>query len=536
MHQATDRNRLHSVELRTPIVIQSPTDPPAPERSRFWYSTLPQILVAVSVIVGIGLRVFAYARNQSLWIDEAMLALNVVYRTPAELLQPLDLNQGAPVGYLLMSKAMVLAFGGSEYALRGISLLAGLASVVVFTKLAYQALSQQAARIAVSLFALSPFLIGYSAEFKQYELDAALAVGLMAVGLPVWRGEAGRWRLLGFAIAGAMAVWFSHPAAFVLGGLGVAALADAIVRRDRGACCSRLAIVATWSASFGLCYFFFTRKLGMNQYLLDYWAGKFLPLPPTRPGDFAWIVHHFLEFFDKPGGLASSDFGGGGLASVCFLVGGVLFAKTDWRLLVALVTPLLLAMLASGLHKYPFAGRLLLFAVPAMLLVVAHGAALIVERLRGLSPLAGVVVLAVLFVAPIAECNWHVKRPIHAEDTREVVARMHAQWQPDDRAYIFYGAAPTFAYYSPQFPFPPAQVRFGVENRGGDQKVFQRELTHFKGSARVWVLIAHRNVSEETAIQAYLDSMGTCQETLRLTDAVLFRYDLSTPGNRAAHP
>ena len=142
----------------------------------------------------------------------------------------------------------------------------------------------------------------------------------------------------------------------------------------------------------------------------------------------------------------------------------------------------------------------------------------------------------VLFVAPIAECNWHVKRPIHAEDTREVVARMHAQWQPDDRAYIFYGAVPTFAYYLPQYPIPLAQVRYGVENRGGDQKVFQQELTHFRGAARVWVLIAHRNVSEETAIRAYLDSMGICQETLRLTDAVLFRYDLSSPGNRATHP
>src|SRR5687767_15949181 len=101
-----------------------------------------------------------------------MLALNVVHRTPAELLRPLDLNQGAPVGFLLASKLIVSWFGGGEYALRAIPLAAALAGMGLFALLAYRALPLTAARYAAALFALSPYLAGYAAEFKQYGLDA----------------------------------------------------------------------------------------------------------------------------------------------------------------------------------------------------------------------------------------------------------------------------------------------------------------------------------------------------------------------------
>src|SRR4029079_13743881 len=102
--------------------------------------------------------------------------------------EPLDLNQGAPVGYLLLAKLAVQVGGSNEYALRSVSLIAALAGMAVFTPLASRMLPLGAARIAVCLFALSPFLAGYAAEVKQYEFDAAVPAGPMAAGRPVWRG------------------------------------------------------------------------------------------------------------------------------------------------------------------------------------------------------------------------------------------------------------------------------------------------------------------------------------------------------------
>src|SRR5438128_2420097 len=119
-------------------VVQQP-DPPG------W----PRLIVAGCVAAGMALRLLAYLRNPSLWIDEAMLALNVVGRDIGGMFAPLDWNQGAPVGYLLLAKVCHFVGGSSEFALRLPSVLAALASHAVFIPLAYRVLPLVAARYAV---------------------------------------------------------------------------------------------------------------------------------------------------------------------------------------------------------------------------------------------------------------------------------------------------------------------------------------------------------------------------------------------------
>jgi hypothetical protein len=130
-----------------------------------------------------------------------------------------------------------------------------------------------------------------------------------------------------------------------------------------------------------------------------------------------------------------------------------------------------------------------------------------------------------VFVGPAYETYVLVKKPLHAEDVREVMARAHAEWRDGDGMYVYYGAVPTFGYYHPRYPFPAAAVKFGAENRGGDIRRFRDELQSLRGR-RVWVLLAHRQPTDETAVQAYLDGMGTGDVVVRRTDAVLLRYEL----------
>ena len=52
-------------------------------------------------VVGAAIRLWQYALNPSLWMDEAFLALNIAERGVAQLGQPLSYNQAAPVGFLL---------------------------------------------------------------------------------------------------------------------------------------------------------------------------------------------------------------------------------------------------------------------------------------------------------------------------------------------------------------------------------------------------------------------------------------------------
>ena len=76
------------------------------------------LLAAGIIAVGAGLRLHLFFANRSLWLDEAMLAINLVRRTPAELLLPLDYAQGAPLGFLYAQKLIIMLAGSSEPSLR----------------------------------------------------------------------------------------------------------------------------------------------------------------------------------------------------------------------------------------------------------------------------------------------------------------------------------------------------------------------------------------------------------------------------------
>ncbi len=510
--------------LTVPAVVETPVADVETAPSRWWPSG--GTLVAICLLIGFAFRVGVYVRDSSLWIDEAMLALNVVNRSPAELMKPLDWNQGAPLGFLMASKAAIALLGDNERAMRTIPFLASLVGLLIFPAFAYRAMPIPIARLATILFALSPNLIGYAAEFKQYELDATIAIGLLALGLPMANESRAAWRSIALAFVGALAVWCSHPSVFVLGGVGLAILADGIARRDWRATFIRLIVVSGWLVSFAACYLVFLRHLGLNAYLLDYWAGTFLPLPPTRPGDLAWIVHHYFVFFDNPCGM-NGDFNLAGFAGIGFLVGCLSLAKTNWRLLIALLAPLLLALLASGLKKYPFAGRLMLFAVPLAIVGMAYGLNLISEQIGKAVAGGRWLILAIAFIGPISECNQLAKRPIHAENTREAIAAVYAAWQPGDRVYVFYGAVPAFEYYRSRYPIPVDDAVIGVENRGKDPRHFREEMSVLRGQKRVWILMAHRQTHEEATIRAYLDGFGKGEIIMRGTDAVVVLYDLS---------
>ncbi|HEX5807263.1 MAG TPA: hypothetical protein VFY25_01250 [Anaerolineales bacterium] len=70
------------------------------------------------LLLGAVLRLRQYLTGRSLWADEAMLALNIVSRGFGGMFQPLDYDQGAPIGFLLVEKLFTSVFGRHELALR----------------------------------------------------------------------------------------------------------------------------------------------------------------------------------------------------------------------------------------------------------------------------------------------------------------------------------------------------------------------------------------------------------------------------------
>ena len=512
MHLA---NRLSP--LAAPVVVVAPETQP----TRRWYSARGAIIALAAL--GIALRIIPLLSDRCLWIDEAMLAINLVERSPRQLLEPLDWNQGAPAGFLFAAKSSLMVFGTAEWSFRFVPFVASVLGVIGFAWVVRRLLPAQAGVMAMALYAFSPFLVSYAGECKQYASDAALTVGMFCASAGLLLGQNGfrRWTVL--AGAGAIAVWFSHPVAFVLGGIGTALFLDAVVAKDRrraGAC---LGTIACWLASFGGCYLACLKQLGNNQFLLDYWAGHFLPLPPTSHGDLMWLADHFFKFLAYPGGLGGTEIAIGGIAAALALIGVARMLRERWPVAVAVVLPGILALLASGLHKYPFAGRLLLFLVPLVLLAVARGAWEVAAELGPRRPFAAIVLIGLLLVAPIVETYQSFRHPDRHEQITPVLAAVRDEIQPGDRVYIYWGAVPAFTFYTRDNPFPMG-VLMGGEHHDR-QTEYCDDLEQFIGEPRVWLIFSHPHQDEELVVHAYAEALGKCRREIRQPGAVAYLFD-----------
>ncbi len=471
------------------------------------------------ILLGGGLRATALFSDRCLWIDEAMLALNLVGRSPIQLLEPLDYNQGAPLGFLMGAKLGLLGFGESEWVLRLLPFAASLAGLLGFAWLAHRFLAPGAALLALALFSLSPHLITYASECKQYASDAAITVGLLAASVGLLEGKRGHhWVVL--ALAGAVAVWCSHPAAFVLGGIGGALLLHAALTRDQGRLAASTLTVGCWLASFGICYAVCLKHLGSNKYLTGYWTDHFLPASADA---IAWIADHVVAFFEVPGGFGGPAVPVGGVAALLALIGLREFARERWPLAVALAAPVGPLLLASAMQKYPFGGRLLLFFVPVAVLLVARGTWAVYEAIRERNRFAAVSLLLLLVGAEAWQTLDSLRRPPRYEQLAPTLEELRAAIRPDDRVYVYSGAVPAFNFYTRSRPLPCASVTLGSEYRGKPGAVRQ-ELMPVRG--RLWVVFSHPRGEEVSLLRATLESRGTCEREMKQPGAAVWLYRL----------
>ena len=204
-----------------------------------------------------------------------------------------------------------------------------------------------------------------------------MALTLVALLLAAGPAAVTRGRLRLLTCFGVVGVWFSHPLALVLAGVGTYFMAKAALGREWNKAFGFLAMSLAWALSFAICFKVSHRILSKDRFIWDWWDFAFLPLPPRSYADLERDFWHVLNVFNSPSGVLTplgvlpSAF----LALGLFVLGGVV-AGRRWRGgLYLLLAPLLFALLASALHQYPFHGRLLLFLVPSVHLLVSEGAA-----------------------------------------------------------------------------------------------------------------------------------------------------------------
>jgi hypothetical protein len=161
-----------------------------------------------------------------------------------------------------------------------------------------------------------------------------------------------------------------------------------------------------WAASFAACYAVSRGLLSKGRFIWDWWDFAFLSLPPRSMAELKYDVRHIVNVFDSPADVKTpmGPLWTAVLASALAIAGGVSLLRRWPGGLWLLAAPLVFALAASALRQYPFHGRLLIFLVPSVQMLVSEGAAAL-ARPGGwrLAAAAG----AFLLYQPAVDACWY---------------------------------------------------------------------------------------------------------------------------------
>lgn len=396
----------------TPVPNAEPSNAPLLSFRRLHLGRLCIVLLAT----GIFWRVLHWALAYPIWGDEGFVAVNFLVRDAAGMLEPLEWGQIVSVGYMWIGLLTSRLLGTSEWALRLPSLIFGIASLLVFWRMARKALAIPAAVLALGFLAAAYYPVRHAAEVKPYALDLLVSVtyAILAIELrhrPEWtRG----WIAL-IALA-ALGPWFSYPAAFVGGGVALffahlawqhnraagkrphVALkgrkarndrlpskpADPISAYSRGAaqrklatlylsCCLVFGIVLVGSfLAMYLTYGKEQAEFSAKLISIEMWEKTFPPL--SRPVEFVkWFL--FMHTGNMLAYPIGGDYGASTLTFLLVIAGSLRLWRRDRSLLLLLLAPLLLTFLAAAFKKYPYGGsaRTSLYMAPAFCTLAGVG-------------------------------------------------------------------------------------------------------------------------------------------------------------------
>lgn len=449
-------------------------------------------------------RIGQYVSNRALWSDEALLTLNILERSYSGLTNTLANYQYAPIGFLWVERFLVDSLGPGEYVLRLFPLACSLLSMSLFVMIARQTLTHEAANFAAAFFALSDNLIYYASEVKQYSTDTSVTLALFWCALWLMRKKTGL-AFVTFALMGAVFVWLSHPAVFVLAGIGLSVFFHFLIRRDWQNVLAISLTIALWMVSFAFEYFVFLREPTMSLGLRGSFAASFLPAPGSLRELYGYPKLFFLMFFESLG------FPLMGIAALLFFLG----FPALWRQRSAgswlTLPPILVTLGVSFLNVYPFRGRLIVFLIPLVVVLMGAGAGLLWTRLRFTSPVIALTCMGLAFFHPVSLAAYHLVKPRLRVELRQVMEQARSLIQPGDVVYVHFDAWAAYQYYS---RYRGLLGDIPVIGGSLDRKFveFQAAPEQLRGRRRIWFVFSYPGVwpmeHHKPILEAHLKWLG----------------------------
>ncbi|MBN1935306.1 MAG: glycosyltransferase family 39 protein [Anaerolineae bacterium] len=424
-------------------------------------------------VVAIFLRV-ANLTSQSLWADEG----NSVRVTERPLGLVIDAARADvhPPGYYLLLWGWVKLFGQSEMAVRMLSVIIGVLTMILVYLTAQRLFGPRSAWLAGLCAAVSPFQVMYSQEVRMYILVAFWTMALVYL-LVRWldandTAQRTRWGIA-YALVGAAGLWTHYSFPIVLVALNLAWLVWWIGRRrsarwsQDGLLWLALHLVmvglylpwlpTAWAKTFG--YGAISKAHGVSYIVSQ--ALKLLSLGETAPDD-AWtrwltVANVGLAVFGVWSGFVPEP------AQETVSIQGHAFARQRRHpgiptlaltLLVLAPVALMVGLALAGRSAYR--PKFFLVASPAFCLLVGQGISLLEQPSGGrrslISRLGLLLGLGLVGVGAARSLQAYYGDPAYARaDYRGMAALIHRMYREGDAVLL---NAPNqwevFTYYYPE--------------------------------------------------------------------------------------
>jgi hypothetical protein len=476
--------------------------------------SVEKITIKILLILGITIPLVQFLCNRSIWVDEAMLALNIIHKDYFELLKPLDYNQVAPIFFLEIEKFFSTLIPNSEYGLRLFPLLCFWAALFFFFRIVKMVFNNRLATIfALSLFVFNITLIYYSSEVKQYISDVMVYTAIVYFVLKNYKNNQTKFYILG--IAGILTVFLSNVAPIILSVAGLYLLYEQFcIKKTKNNITGLVVVFAVWLSVFAVYYYFFIFNHPIKDFMLHSWSAYegFLPFDS---------LSRFVRFFVHSAGSVLLNFSRLipliVLIAILFIT-GIFSIIREKKIGLVIITcfPVVIHLLLSGLHLYPFAPRLILYIMPSLMIICTAG---FTYMITWLSPFLKPVNFRLFCFIPIIFLFSFTEFPIkynvipYSEDIKEDLKYLKENVKDDEAIYVLNSfCGYTFQYYLDiglvDFEIP---VIIDTENFWQiwqTPKPLDNDMKTLKKiHGNCWLIFDYGELSEEYIIN-YFDSIG----------------------------
>ena len=439
---------------------------------------------------------------RSLWLDEAWVANAVIQYDLSHLVKR---ALTAPLFFVLSIHYLTIVLGKTEFVLRLLPCLFGIGTLILFFLLIRRITGKTATLITLLMLSFSYQFIHYSKQLKQY--SAAMFFTLLLIYFCekiVISNKNKDWVF--FSLFCILGVGFDHSILFIVPTVFAVLLLNIPFKYYW----KRIVYSGIFVFTFSFLFFYFCILKQISNSIRSiqkYWL-SFYPNLSSVSSFFNWFISSFKKmfyYFDLPFFPISL---------LIILLGLSLFyKKSNKRYLIYIIFPLLLALIASFLKRYPFGGsRLMLFFAPLLYFAFGNGLNFILEKLnRNKLHLPLICTVIFLSISPVSNFVQTFTHPLRLEETRPLLNEIRKYIQPRDKIYVYYGAKAAFEFYYRTKFYEMIETRniiWGKPHRGNIPEYSSDLNKYLSKNTRIWVIFSHFRENERASIISSIKQRG----------------------------